>query len=150
MALFLLSAGILSGCGNDKAESKAAYRQMGIEYMEQGNYAGAVEAFEAALSQSVGSVGADELDITYYKAAAQYAGGNVDAALASYSAVIDFDEKAYEAYYLRGCLYCKQNNIEAAKTDFANAIIYQSGEYALYINIYENLAAAGENEEAEE
>ena len=148
MALAILSVGILTGCGTDTEENKAAYRQMGMEYMEKGDYAGAVEAFEVALSQSVGSVGADELDITYYKAAAQYAGGNIDAAMTTYNAIIDYDTEAYQAYYLRGCLYCKQNNIDAAKADFSNAIKYQSKEYELYLNIYENLAAIGEVEEA--
>jgi len=149
MMVTLLGVGVMNGCGSSTAESKATYRQMGIEYMEQGDYASAIEAFDAALSQGVGTVGADELDITYYKATAQCASGNVDAAMATYTAIIDFEEEAYQAYYLRGCLYCKQGNVEAAKTDFANAVKYQSADYALYIHIYENLSAIGATEEGE-
>lgn len=148
MMTVLLGASLMAGCGSDKEEAKATYRQMGIEYMEQGDYAAAIEAFEAALSQSVGTIGADELDITYYKAAAQYASGDAEAAMATYNAIIDFEKEAYEAYYLRGCLYCKQDNAEAAKADFASAVKYQGNDYELYINIYENLLTLGETEEA--
>lgn len=150
MIAALLGVSVMSGCGSEAAESKAAYRQMGIEYMEQGDYASAIEAFDAALSQGVGTVGVDELDIAYYKAAAQYASGNMDAAMASYNAIIDFKEDAYEAYYLRGCLYCKQGNLKAARTDFANAVVkYSENDYELYLNIYENLAGVGAVEDGE-
>ena len=139
----------MAGCGEKSAEAKATYRQMGIEYMEQGDYAAAIEAFDTALSQEVGTVGVDELDITYYKAAAQYAGGDTEAAMATYNAILDFDKEAYQAYYLRGCLYCKQGNGEAAKADFANAVKYRSSDYSMYINIYENLLSMGEKEAGE-
>jgi len=139
----------MAGCGEKKAQAKATYRQMGIEYMEQGDYSAAIEAFDAALSQEVGNVGADELDITYYKAAAQYASGDAEAAMATYNAILDFDKEAYQAYYLRGCLYCKQGNAEAAKADFANAVKFRSTDYAMYINVYENLLAMGEKEAGE-
>ena len=149
MMVVLLGASVMTGCGSNKAEAKATYRQMGIEYMEQGDYASAIEAFNSALSQGVGTVGADELDITYYKAAAQYASGDAEAAIATYNAIIDFDEDAYEAYYLRGCLYGKQGDIEAAKADFANAVKYNKADYELYLNIYENLAGLGDAENGE-
>ena len=144
----LLGISMLTGCGSKEEESKAAYRQMGIEYMEQGDYASAIESFDAALSQGVGTVGANELDIAYYKAAAQHAGGDTEAAFATYNAIIDFKQNAYEAYYLRGCLYCKKGDAEAAKSDFANAVKIQGDDYKLYINIYENLNLLGETEEA--
>ena len=145
----VLSASLMAGCGAKNAEAKATYRQMGIEYMEKGDYASAIEAFEAALGQGVGTVGEDELDITYYKAAAQYAGGDAAAAMATYDAILNYDKEAYQAYYLRGCLYCKQGNADAAKADFANAIKYHSSDYEMYINIYENLLAMGEKEAGE-
>lgn len=150
MMTLLLGACVMAGCGKDKEESKAVYRQMGIEYMEQGDYASAIESFETALSQSIGTIGADELDISYYKAAAQYAGGDAAAAMSTYDAIIDFKEDAYEAYYLRGCLYCKQGDTDAAKADFSNAVKYQGNDYKLYINIYENLNAVGQSEAGKE
>ena len=150
MITVLIGVSLLSGCKNEEAERKATYREQGINFMEKGDYAAAISSFEAALKQGIGSVTKDELDICYYKAAAQYASGNTEAALATYHAIIDFEEEAYEAYYLRGCLYCKQGNLEAAKADFANAVKYCSSDYELYLNIYENLMAAGDVEAGKE
>jgi len=149
MVVAVLGASLMTGCGTKAAEAKATYREMGIAYMEQGDYASAIEAFDAALSQSVGTVGPDELDITYYKAAAQFASGAVESALSTYNAIIDYDKEAYQVYYLRGCLYCKQGNADGAKADFSNAIKYHGNDYALYINIYENLISIGETEAGE-
>ena len=146
MVVAIFAVSVFAGCGEKEADTKAIYRQMGIEYMEKGDYANAILSFDEALKQEVGTVGADELDIAYYKAAAQYASGDVDAAMGTYNAIIDFDKNAYKAYYLRGCLYCKQGNAEAAKADFASAVENQSDDYSLYIEIYENLSAIGELE----
>ena len=150
MITVLIGVSLLSGCKNEEAERKATYREQGINFMEKGDYVAAISSFEAALKQGIGSVTKNDLDICYYKAAAQYASGNTEAALATYHAIIDFEETSYEAYYLRGCLYCKQGNIEAAKADFANAVKYASSEYELYLNIYENLTSAGDIEAGKE
>ena len=70
MALMLavvLTTGMLTGCGSgDKAKDKDAYRQYGINCIENGSYDDAVDAFQKALDQSVGSVGAVDLDLCYY------------------------------------------------------------------------------------
>ena len=150
MITVLIGVSLLSGCKNEEAERKATYREQGISFMEKGDYVAAISSFEAALKQGIGSVTKNDLDICYYKAAAQYASGNTEAALATYHAIIDFEEEAYEAYYLRGCLYCKQENLEAAKADFANAVKYCASDYELYLNIYENLVAAGDAEVGKE
>ena len=97
----VLSLGMLAGCNNDRREDQTAYRQVGINKMESGDYEAAVNAFDSALAQCVGKIGENELDICYYKAAAQYAGGDPDGAKATYNAIIDYDKKAADAYYLR-------------------------------------------------
>lgn len=145
----IVGMGVFSGCSGNASKNQAAYRQAGITCMQQGDYANAVVAFEAALQQKIGGVGADELDISYYKGAAQYANGDVEGAMATYQAILDYDKKQPDAYYLRGCLYLKQGNIEAAKADFENAVKYNPDEYELYLGIYENLAGAGYVEEGE-
>ena len=149
MAAFL-GITLLSGCDDKTAENKATLRNQGIAFMERGDYSSAISSFDAALKQQIGGVTKDDLDICYYKAAAQNASGNMEAAVATYNAILDFEEEAYEAYYLRGCLYCKQGNMEAAKADFLNAIKYCSSDYELYLNIYENLMAAGDEEAGKE
>lgn len=120
MALTLtvvLTAGMLTGCGSDdKAKDKDAYRQYGINCIENGSYDDAVDAFQKALDQSVGSVGAEELDICYYKAKAQYLSGDVDGAIDTYTAIIDYDKDS-DAYYLRGCIYFAKNDTDKGLKD---------------------------------
>lgn len=149
-ALTMLSLTLITGCTNERKENQTAYRQIGINAMESGDYAGAVDAFNSALGQCIGKITENELDIGYYKAAAQYASGDSEGAVATYTAIIDYDKKAADAYYLRGCVYLKQGNTESAVSDFDAAVQYNSDDYELYVNIYENLLAYDMTEKGEE
>lgn len=146
----LTTATILTGCNNERKENELAYRQAGIECMQSGDYAGALTAFESALSQCTGSIGEMEIDICYYKAAAQYASGDMEGALATYNALVDYDKKNANAYYMRGCLQLQMGQGDGALADFASAVKYNSEDYELYINIYKNLTAYNLNTEGEE
>lgn len=56
----------------------------------------------------MGSVGAEELDICYYKAKAQYLSGDVDGAIDTYTVIIDYDKDS-DAYYLeRLYIFCQE------------------------------------------
>lgn len=149
-AAAVLAAAFLCGCTNERLEDELAYRKVGISSMQAGDYEGAIAAFNGALSCCVGEIGETEIDICYYKAAAQYASGDTEGALATYSALIDYDKKDANAYYLRGCLLLGNGETEAAQEDFANAVAYNSGDYELYIHIYENLSAHNLQAEGEE
>lgn len=149
-ALTMLSLTLMTGCTNERRENQTAYRQIGINAMESGDYAGAVDAFNSALGQCIGKITENELDICYYKAAAQYASSDSEGAVATYTAIIDYDKKAADAYYLRGCVYLKQGNTESAVSDFDAAVQYNSDDYELYANIYENLLAYDMTEKGEE
>ncbi len=144
-----LSLCLCAGCSDKKQENKEAYRQIGIDCMKEGNYEDAIAAFNSALKQSVGKIGETELDICYYKAAAQYASGDMESAIATYTAIIEYDEKSPDAYFQRGCLYLKQGETELAKNDYDKAIEYNANEYELYISIHENLAAYGQKDMGE-
>lgn len=145
-----LAAGILSGCGSsDKEKEKEAYRQYGINCIENGSYDGAVDAFQKALNQSVGSVGDEELDICFYKAKAQYLSGDIDGAMESYTAIIDYNGDS-DAYYLRGCLYFTQNDSDKGMADFKKAIKENSKDYELYIGVYQTLSKYGMTDQGNE
>ncbi|MBO5071244.1 MAG: hypothetical protein J6C37_12975 [Roseburia sp.] len=146
----VILAAVLSGCGDAGLEDELAYRQIGIESMETGDYEGAIVAFNAALSQRIGKITETELDICYYKAAAQYASGDHEAALATYDALLDYKEENANAHYLRGCLLLQMEEQERALKDFSDAVKYNEDEYELYINIYENLSAYNLITEGEE
>ena len=141
---------LLSGCSKKAEENKALFREAGIACMEQADYAGAIEAFDTALKQKIGTVDADDIDICYYKAAAQNANDDIEGALTTYNAIIDFLPKEADAYYLRGCIYVKKGETENAQEDFSKAITYNPKDYELYIHIYENLSGAGDEDSAKE
>ena len=71
-------------------------------------------------------------------------------AVDTYTAIIDYDKKAADAYYLRGCVYLKQGDTESAVSDFDKAVKNNSSDYELYVNIYENLSAYDMTEKGEE
>ena len=79
----VLFAALFTGCTNERLEDELDFRKIGINSMQSGDYEGAVAAYNSALSQCVGKFTESELDICYYKAAAQYAGGDIKRALAS-------------------------------------------------------------------
>lgn len=144
-----LTMGGLTACGNKEAlENQAAYRQIGINDMNEGKYEDAVEAFENALGESVSGIGEREIDICYYKAQAQYLAGDTKGALETYTALLDYDEKNADAYYLRGSLYLLEGEKDKAVKDYEAAVKYDDKNYDLYIQAYCDLNEAGLTEEA--
>ena len=147
----IVLAGASAGCGGKKAkEDQEAYRQIGINNMEQGNYEDAVKAFQKALDESLATIGAEELDICYYKAQAQYMAGDTDGALETYTALIDYDKKNADAYYLRGSLYLLEGDSKKALADYASAVKNDDTNYDLYIQAYSDLTDAGMTDEAKQ
>ena len=68
-----------------KSEKKALeYKQLGISQMKEAKYEDAVSSFQKALDQSLGRIRAQELDVCYYKALAQYKSGDTKAAIKTY------------------------------------------------------------------
>lgn len=124
-------------------ETEIALRDEGIELMDSGDYEGAIEKFNDALDCSIGKVTDLEIDINYYKAAAQYNAGNFEDATKTYAALIKYDSDNYEPYFLRGSIYAKESEIGQAILDYDAAIAVDEKNYLLYIEIYENLNALG-------
>lgn len=139
-----------AGCGDskEKRENQEAYRQIGINCMAEGEYEKAVEAFQKALDQSLARIGEIEIDTCYYKAEAQYLAGRTEDAIATYGALLAYDDKNAEAYYLRGSLYFSEGQKEDALKDFEDAVKYGADSYEIYVGIAELLTAHGEKENA--
>lgn len=149
-AATVLAAALFAGCANESLEDELSYRQIGINCMQTGDYEGAVAAFDSALTYCTGKITETEIDICYYKAAALFASGDIQGALETYDAMIDYDKKDANAYYLRGCLMLQMGEAAKAQEDFSNAVLYGAEDYELYINIYENLSAYNLQTEGEE
>lgn len=124
-------------------DERLTYRGMGIAYMGQGRYEEAVGAFEKALKGSNGLVKRVDYDINYYMAMSEYKCGDLDAALDTYNAILDLDERSADAHYLRGRIELLKNDRESAIKDFDRAVELKHNDYDLYICIYQALDAAG-------
>ncbi len=140
---------LCTGCSNERIEEQALKREEGIILLEQGKYEEALEVFQSSLDLSLGKIGETEKDICYYKAEALYMLGDTQAAMDTYSAIINYNDDA-KAYFLRGNLYYSLGDEENALKDYASAIENEKKDYELYIGVYEALTAHGKEEEAQE
>lgn len=140
----------MAGCAanQERLEKEEAYRTIGIRAMESGNYTEAMDAFDSALEQASG-IGENEKDICYYKAAAQFADGELADAVETYNALLESDDENSDAYFLRGSVYLKMNESAKALEDYEKAIQY-AGSDDIYLVIYNSLNGAGYEAEANE
>ena len=146
--VLLLCAGLsVTGCSKDRTDDELAYRKIGIRSMEQGNYKEAVDSFQKALDQSKGKIRNLELDICMNKAEALYQNGQPEDAIAVCDAVLDYNDKYANAYYLRGNIYLQEGNVQQALSDYELAAKHADADYGIYIQLYENLSRAGREED---
>lgn len=124
-------------------EKEIELRDQGVAAMDEGNYEEAIKLFDEALGKSIGKVTDLELDIDYYKGAAQFASGQFTDAVDTYTYLIKYDEKNYKPYFLRGSIYAKEGEIGQAIKDYDAAVAIDEKNYLLYIEIYDNLNALG-------
>ena len=146
--VLLLCVGLsVTGCSKDRTDDELAYRKIGIRSMEQGNYKEAVDSFQKALDQSKGKIRNLELDICMNKAEALYQNGQPEDAIAVCDAVLDYNDKYANAYYLRGNIYLQEGNVQQALSDYELAAKHADADYEIYIQLYENLSRAGREED---
>lgn len=132
--------GLAAGCGEDTSiENEISYRDIGLSCMQKEDYQGAVKAFQNALDEANGGINKEEVDICYYKAAAQVASDDLYGAEATYSALLEYDDQNAQAYFLRGSLYLKMQKEQQANADYEKAISYSDHDFEMYLSIYENL-----------
>ncbi|MBR4706456.1 MAG: tetratricopeptide repeat protein, partial [Pseudobutyrivibrio sp.] len=132
----------LTACGKYN-QAEIDLRDQGVAAMDAGDYAGAIDCFNQALGKSIGKVTDLEIDINYYKAAAQFNAGEFEEAAKTYTYLIKYDEKNSAAYFLRGSIYAKEGELGKATNDYDAAVAIDEKDYELYIEIYENLKALG-------
>jgi len=146
---FILAAGLMiTSCTGGDKNAVARYKDAGIDMMAEGNYADAVESFDKALQNTGMRVTPEAMDINYYKAAALWQGGDFNGAVSVYTSLIEYDDKNPDPYFLRGCLYANERDIEKAVSDYKEAIKRNEADYDLYIAIYEQLYALDFKDEA--
>lgn len=147
--LIIMMCGMFSGCTTSR-EMKEQYKNEGIEALNKGDYKKAVDCFNEALKMAEGTVSSDEIDICYYKGAAQFNANDIEGAIKTYTALIDYDEDNPDPLFLRGSLYLKAGEKGPALDDYKDAIKKDEKNYDMYIAIYENLKAMNFVNEGEE
>ena len=118
LALLVILMLCLAGCGKteDHHEKQQALKQEGMELQSSGDYSGAIAKYEEALKLSDMSVSAEEIDLAYYKASAQYRSGDLQGAIDTYSAILAVKESE-NSYLGRGLLYVAANDAKNAEND---------------------------------
>lgn len=120
MAFFCMA--LLCGCANrEEAQHQLELRSQGILLASDGDYEGAVAAYDEALGLSDMKVGKVELDIAAYKASALYHGGKPEEAVAACDAILDL-KKNRDVYVMRGLIKRELGDTEAAQADFKAAM----------------------------
>lgn len=132
----------------NESETRDNLRGLGIAYIEAGRYDEAVTVLLRALSKSTGPVGQIDYDINYYLGYAYEKGGNYDAALETYSAIITLRPKDTDAYYRRALCYLKMGESTLANEDFLKVTAKKNDDYDLHIQIYFSIKNAGFEREA--
>ena len=108
----------LSGCGAEvqNSEKQQQLKQEGMELQASGDYSAAIAKYEEALKLADMEVGAEEIDLAYYKASAQYRSGDLTGAIDTYSAILAVKESE-NSYLGRGLLYVAAKEAEKAEDD---------------------------------
>lgn len=111
------------GCqkSGDSFERQQALKQEGMELQTTGDYEGAIAKYEEALQCANMEVGPGEIDLAFYKASAQYRSGDLEGAIETLSAVLDFRQEV-DAYLGRGMLYIEAKDAKKAEEDLNKAL----------------------------
>ena len=133
---------------NLDSESQAAYRGLGIAALETKDYESAIAYFNQALEYSGLWVDEDEYDILWYRADAERAMKDYEAAAETYSALLELEGNQALLRYYRGDMYCLLGQKEDAMEDFDAAVKMKGNGYDLFWNIYDSMTQTGWEEEA--
>ena len=132
LAATMFATAFLSGCSSERAEKAQQYKTLGIKQLESASYEEAVGSFQKALDQSLGKINAREIDLCYYKALAQFKMGDVDGAIETYTALVDYDEESRT--YTCGLVYS-----DAMAEEYSDFVINAMEKYAAYVQASKNV-----------
>ena len=123
LPLLLAACLVFTGCGafEDNSELKQQLKQEGMALQAAGDYSGAIEKYQEALKLANMRIGKEEIDLSYYKASAQYHSGDLEGAIETYSAILALKEDV-GSYLARGMLYVEAKDAEKAEKDLNKAL----------------------------
>ncbi|MCI8512042.1 MAG: tetratricopeptide repeat protein [Lachnospiraceae bacterium] len=103
---------LLSGCGIKKERQEA--RENGLALMESGDYEGAIAVFDGLIEEAR-RVTAFELDVLRYRAEAEFAAGDYEAAAYSYGLLNETDKERAEYDYLAAASLAMAGDTDGAR-----------------------------------
>lgn len=131
-------------------DNREAHRGLGLVYYNMEAYEKAVTEFMKADELSDGSYDKLHIDILKYLGNCYNNLQKYDEAIDIYTEIIDKDAKNNaDIYYLRGCIYIKQDNESGAASDFETLVDIQGEDYQLLSNMYTSFKEAGYDDRAE-
>jgi len=130
-------------------DEKLLERAEGIYDMTQGNYEGAIDHFNKAISLSNGYVKEEDIDISYYLMAAKEKTGDRQGAIETISAILGMRPKDYMGYFIRGRLNIESDLYDDGIRDFNRAVDNAPEGPDMYLRIYEYLNSNGYDEAAQ-
>ncbi|GHU62038.1 hypothetical protein FACS189418_2720 [Clostridia bacterium] len=129
----LVSLVLLTGCESSK---KMEIRKQGITYLENKEYAKAIEYFSQALEESPNVVGRFEIDVLKYKAEAEFKMQDYASAAETYHILCQVDPKQKNFQYCRefalGREEEKQKRYEQALSYYESALEVKPEDSAVY------------------
>ncbi len=129
---------LFSQAVQEQEQQMLAYRGLGQACMGLGQYEEAASAFETALEHTDEKMPDNTRDLRLYLAAVYYRLEEYEKAVDTCTEVLEADAKGnVDAYYLRGAGALHEGDQENAKSDFDRAVAMESGDYDLYLMIYE-------------
>lgn len=123
--ILLMAAMLTTGCRDGK--EKYTFRETGIGQLQAGQYNEAIQSFEQALEHSDGRVGTFELDVLKYRAEAEYALEDYEAAAHTYGILMQAEEEKPEYLNLRCLLLAKAGEVDAALADYEKSYALEPG-----------------------
>ena len=117
-----IAAGTFRLIGYVTSSKKRQLRRDGIEKLESGEYAQAIEAFDQALEKSGKRSAVFNSDVLKYRAEAELRLGDYEAAVHTYDLLSEMDkESALSCQYLKSICYAKAGNMAKALSVFQEA-----------------------------
>ena len=111
-------------------------RGMGIALMGQARYQEAAAAFQAALDAADEKMPETVRDIRFYQVTAWYRMGEYEEVVTACLSLLG-EKEAPELYFLLAASQLAQGDRDSARENFDKAARLSSGDYAMYLRIYE-------------
>lgn len=118
-------------------------RGEGIAYMGLGQYEDARDSFLNSIYNAGNSVTSLEVDTNFYLASSYVKLEDYESAKEIYSAILKFQSKDSDAYFLRGVCNLKLGEKDLATEDFNQAMTLENDDVDLTIDIYKEFLSAG-------